>query len=156
MRQPSPILGAEEVTMTVTATTPTTTATTTSSAAANAKAATVDYNSFLKLLVEQLKDQDPTQPTDPTAYLSQLAAFSNVEQGVQTNAKLDSLLTTNSLTQAENVIGKTVSSFDGTTSGKVIAVSLGSDGTTTALLDSGSTLTLGSGVVVSGATASHS
>lgn len=122
-----------------------------SSTAATAKAVTVDYNAFLKLLVEQLKNQDPTQPTDPTQYLSQLASFSNVEQAVQTNTKLDTLLTTNALTQAESVIGKTITSADGLTSGTVASVALGTDGTTTATLTTGTTLPLTGGVQVSGA-----
>lgn len=129
----------------------TTSATSATTASATAKAATVDYNAFLKLLVEQLKNQDPTQPTDPTQYLSQLASFSNVEQAVQTNTKLDRLLTTNALTQAESVIGKTVTSADGSTSGTVASVALGTDGSTTATLTSGSTLPLTGGVQVSGA-----
>ena len=74
-----------------------------STASATAQAATVDYNSFLKLLVQEMKNQDPTSPTDPTQYLGQLASFSNVEQAIQTNSKLDTLLTTSSLTQAETV-----------------------------------------------------
>lgn len=127
------------------------TATPATTTSATAKAATVDYNAFLKLLVEQLKNQDPTQPTDPTQYLSQLASFSNVEQAVQTNTKLDTLLTTNALTQAENVIGKTITSADGRTSGTVASVALGTDGSTTATLTTGSTLPLTGGVQVSGA-----
>ena len=75
-----------------------------------------------------MKNQDPTSPSDPTQYLSQLASFSNVEQAVQTNSKLDTLLTTSSLTQAESVLGKTVSSADGSLSGKVTSVALGTGG----------------------------
>ena len=126
-------------------------ATSGAAAAATAKAATVDYNMFLKLLVEQLKNQDPTKPTDPTQYLSQLASFSNVEQAIQTNTKLDQLLTTNALSQAENLIGRTVTSADGRTGGQVVSVALAADGSSTATLANGSTLTLGTGVTVSGA-----
>ena len=71
-----------------------------------------------------MKNQDPTSPSDPTQYLSQLASFSNVEQAVQTNSKLDTMLTTSSLTQAEGVIGKTVTSGDGSVSGQVVSVAL--------------------------------
>ena len=126
--------------------TSTTNSTPTSTAA---QAATVDYNSFLKLLVQQLQNQDPTNPTDPTQYLSQLASFSNVEQGIQTNSKLDTLLTTASLTQAETVIGKTVTSSDGSVSGKVVSVSLGSGGVARATLANGSNLPLDTSVTVS-------
>src|ERR1700679_916365 len=35
-------------------------------------------NDFLSLLVAQMQDQDPTQPSDPTAFVSQLASFSEV------------------------------------------------------------------------------
>ena len=35
---------------------------------------------FLQLLVAQIKNQDPSQPMDSTAFLSQLAEFSQLEQ----------------------------------------------------------------------------
>ena len=37
---------------------------------------------FLQLLVAQLKNQDPTSPSDPTQFIGELAQFSQVEQGV--------------------------------------------------------------------------
>ena len=122
-----------------------TTASSTSTAAASA---TVDYNSFLKLLVAELQNQDPTNPTDPTQYMSQLASFSAVGQTVQTNTKLDTLLTSSALTQAETTVGRTVTSADGTVSGVVKSVAVGSGGTATATLAGGQTLVLGSGVPV--------
>ena len=114
-------------------TTPSTSTTSSTAAATSATAAAtnmVDYNSFLKLLVEQLKDQDPTAPSDPTAFMSQLASFSSVEQQVQSNTKLDQLLTTNSLSQAETIIGKTVTDFDRhhVRQGRVRGRRLGRDG----------------------------
>lgn len=79
-------------------------------------APTVNYNQFLQLLVAELQHQDPTSPTDPTQYMSQLASFSTVEQQVQTNSTLDALLSA----QASTMIGKSVTSADGTTSGIVV------------------------------------
>jgi len=35
---------------------------------------------FLKLLVNQIRNQDPLNPQDPTAFVSQLADFSSLEQ----------------------------------------------------------------------------
>jgi flagellar basal-body rod modification protein FlgD len=56
-------------------------------ASANSPASTPSNSSslasettFLQLLVAQIKNQDPTQPMDSTAFLSQLAQFSQLEQ----------------------------------------------------------------------------
>ena len=110
---------------------------------------TVNYTEFLQLLVQELKNQDPSNPSDPTQFVSQIATFSNVEQAVQSNATLTSLLTTTALSQAENAIGKTVTSADGQTSGIVQSVALSSGGVATATLTSGATLTLDSTVTIS-------
>ena len=67
----------------------------------------VDYQSFLKLLVAQMKNQDPTNPMDSTQYMAQLAAFSQVEQSVQMNGKLDQMLQSSTLDQADAMIGRT-------------------------------------------------
>ena len=137
--------------MTVTSPTPVTTPTTATTSTTSAAAATntVDHNTFLKLLVSEIQNQDPTNPTDPTQYLGQLASFSAVGQSVQTNAKLDLMLTSNALSQAEGAIGRTVTSADGQTSGVVSAVAIGADGTATATLQGGGTLKLGNGVSLS-------
>jgi flagellar basal-body rod modification protein FlgD len=37
-------------------------------------------NTFLQLLVAQIKNQDPTNPTDSVQFLGQLAQFSQLEQ----------------------------------------------------------------------------
>ncbi|MFM2443664.1 MAG: flagellar basal body rod modification protein [Pseudomonadota bacterium] len=116
--------------------------------AAAAHSSTVDYNSFLQLLVTQLKNQDPTAPTDSTAFMSQLASFSNVEQSVQMNSKFDSLLQISQLSQADGMIGRRASSSDGQTSGVVTSVRIDSKGVV-ATLDSGATLNVASGIVLS-------
>ena len=70
-------------------------------ASTTAKSVTLNYNQFLQLLMTEMKNQDPTQPMDPTQQLSQLASFSAVEQQVQTNTTLTSLLNTTAISQAE-------------------------------------------------------
>lgn len=107
-----------------------------------------DYDTFLKLLVAQLKNQDPTQPMDPTQYIAQLATFSNVEQTMKTNSKLDSLMTTMALAQADGLIGRTVTSADGEITGKVKSLQVGSGGGTIAVLEDGRKVDLNAGVTV--------
>lgn len=116
--------------------------------ATSAAKANVDYQSFLKLLVAEMKNQDPTKPMDSTQYIAQLASFSQVEQSIQVNAKLDSLLQLSQLSQASSIIGKTVTSGDGTLSGIVNSVQLTSEGLV-ALLDTGDKLLVGDGVTIS-------
>jgi flagellar basal-body rod modification protein FlgD len=108
----------------------------------------VDYQSFLKLLVAQMKNQDPTNPMDSTQYMAQLAAFSQVEQSVQMNTKLDQMLQSSTLEQAASIIGRTVTSADGETTGKVAEVRLISNGIV-AVLEGGKEVTVGPGVKIS-------
>lgn len=51
-----------------------------SSSATSGTGALANESTFLQLLVAQIKNQDPTQPMDSTAFLSQLAQFSQLEQ----------------------------------------------------------------------------
>jgi flagellar basal-body rod modification protein FlgD len=120
------------------------TGSTSSSAAAKS---VVDYNSFLTLLVAQMKNQDPTSPTDSTAYMSQLAAFSQVGQSVETNTKLTDMLSRMSVSQAEGLIGREIRTADGSVSGTVRSVSIVSNGAT-ALLDNGKSIAIAPGIVI--------
>lgn len=49
-------------------------------AASDPTAALANENTFLQLLVAQIKNQDPTNPTDSVQFLTQLAQFSQLEQ----------------------------------------------------------------------------
>ena len=119
----------------------------TASAATPAVGSSLSYNDFLTLLMAQLKNQDPTQPMDPSQMVTQLATVSEVGQSVQTNTSLSALLTTSSLSQAEQLIGENITSADGKTSGTVTSVSVASSGAT-ATLSSGAIVPLTSGVTV--------
>jgi flagellar basal-body rod modification protein FlgD len=46
--------------------------------------ASVDKNMFLQLLVAQLQNQDPLNPTDGTQFLGELAQFQQLEQSANT------------------------------------------------------------------------
>lgn len=117
-------------------------------AATTASAAALDYNTFLSLLVEQMKNQDPTKPMDSTEYVAQLATFSNVEQSIQTNTNLTELLQASYLSQAGSMVGRTITSHDGSISGTVSEVRVLDDGIV-AVLDDGQEVSVGGGVTVS-------
>jgi flagellar basal-body rod modification protein FlgD len=111
----------------------------------------VDYNTFLQLLVAEMKNQDPTSPMDTAQYMSQFAQLSTVEQAMQTNSKLDALLSSQSLSQADGLIGKTVSFADSTGAtfkGKVVSISINSDGAI-ATLEDGTKVGVGPGLTIS-------
>jgi flagellar basal-body rod modification protein FlgD len=108
----------------------------------------LDYNQFLQLLMTEMKNQDPTAPMDPTTSISQIATFSQVEQQVQTNSTLTAMLSSQAISQADSVIGRTVTSSDGSVTGQVASVTVSSSGST-ATLTNGQTVSLSSGVTIS-------
>ncbi len=54
---------------------------------------TQNFNTFLTLLTTQLKNQDPLSPLDTNQFTQQLVSFSQVEQAINTNTNLQSLIT---------------------------------------------------------------
>lgn len=48
---------------------------------------------FLQLLVAQIKNQDPTSPSDPSQFVAQLAQFSQLEQVIAIRQDVDSMNT---------------------------------------------------------------
>lgn len=107
----------------------------------------LDYDTFLRLLVQQMKSQDPTDPMDATAQIAQLATFSQVEQTIITNKNLESLIKSSNLTQAGTMIGRSLTSADGTITGVIKQVVVSDSGLTAVLAD-GQKLAVSSGVTV--------
>ena len=64
--------------------------------------------SFLKLLVAQLQNQDPLQPMDDTQFISQLAQFSTLQTMQQIQSSLQSSLGAQLLDHAMSFLGHTV------------------------------------------------
>jgi flagellar basal-body rod modification protein FlgD len=62
-----------------------------SSQSAAAAATSVDKNMFMQLLVAQLKNQDPLNPTDSTQFVTQLAQFQQLEQSVNSGADISDM-----------------------------------------------------------------
>jgi flagellar basal-body rod modification protein FlgD len=68
----------------------------------------MDRDAFLKLLVTQLQNQDPTKPLDDTAFVSQLAQYSSLEQMTNMSEGLTTLSQMQLTNQALSLVGRTV------------------------------------------------
>ncbi len=66
---------------------------------------TSDFDTFLKMLTAQAKNQDPLEPIDSSEYAAQLAQFSMVEQQVKTNDTLTALFGQMGLTNMASLAG---------------------------------------------------
>ena len=61
-----------------------------------------DTETFLRLLVAQIKNQDPLSPQDPTQFISQLAEFSSLEQLISINDRFELLASAAATAAAED------------------------------------------------------
>jgi flagellar basal-body rod modification protein FlgD len=85
--------------------------TTTASTATSSNDALMGKQDFLMLLVAQLQNQDPLNPSDPTEFTAQLAQFSSLEQLFTLNESMENLVTSNANADrfsTLNTIGKDV------------------------------------------------
>jgi len=89
--------------------------------------AALDKNDFLKILITQLSHQDPTQPMDDKAFISQMAQFSSLEQMSNMSEGLTKVADLISRSQAVSLLGSAVEIGNGesTVSGIVEAVTSG-------------------------------
>ena len=70
-----------------------------------------NFDTFLKLLTTQLKNQDPLEPLKSSEFVNQLVQFSQVEQAINANKNLEKILAAQAANQAAaslSYIGKTV------------------------------------------------
>ncbi|MCD1257816.1 flagellar hook assembly protein FlgD [Paenibacillus athensensis] len=91
----------------------------------NAQSKQKDNNSlgkddFLKILITQLKNQDPTQPLQDREFIAQMAQFTSVEQLTNMANEMKSLR--QSLGMASSLIGKSISwlATDGSTKSGIV------------------------------------
>jgi flagellar basal-body rod modification protein FlgD len=124
-------------------------------ASSDKSAAGLNYDNFLKLLIAQMKYQDPTDPMDASQQISQLATFSQVEQSVKMNSNLQSLIQASSFSQAADMIGKTITSADDKTTGVIKQVEIYSDGLV-AITEKGDKVLIQPGIVLSNQPAASS
>jgi flagellar basal-body rod modification protein FlgD len=72
----------------------------------------LDSQAFLKLLVAQLKYQDPTNPADSTQFMAQTAQFTMVEKLTALTQQSTDQLASQRIAQAAQMVGRTVTWTD--------------------------------------------
>lgn len=105
-------------------------ASTTTAQSATSSDTLLNEQTFMQLLVTQLQNQDPLNPTDPTEFVTQLAQLSSVEATSNVANQMQSLVASQQATQAMQMVGQQVTytaSNGSTMTGTVQAVSLTSN-----------------------------
>ena len=69
----------------------------------------INQQDFLRILLTQLNSQNPLKPMDNTAFVAQLAQFSQLEQTQQLVSGISQLVSVQTATQSVALLGKTVS-----------------------------------------------
>jgi flagellar basal-body rod modification protein FlgD len=95
-----------------------------STAQATTDAFGLNFESLLKIVLTQLTYQDPLKPMDNFQFVSQLAQFSQIQQGQTANERLEAMVAAQANLQAAGLLGRIVDIPAGNTviSGKVSGV----------------------------------
>jgi flagellar basal-body rod modification protein FlgD len=72
----------------------------------------MDENTFLQLMVAQMKNQDPDSPTDPSTMLSQTAQFTTVQELTQVATEDQNVYNSSQQQIATSMLGRTVTWTD--------------------------------------------
>lgn len=81
------------------------TAGSTSNTAGSAATLAENFDTFLTLLTAQMQNQDPLEPLDASEFTNQLVQFSGVEQQIQSNEALNTLIASNQSTAGAALSG---------------------------------------------------
>lgn len=68
----------------------------------------LDKDAFFKLLITQLKNQDPLQPMEDKEFIAQMAQFSSLEQMQNMNQNLSKFMELREVSQGAALIGKKI------------------------------------------------
>lgn len=78
----------------------------------------VDLNQFLSLLITEMQNQDPLNPTSNSEFLQQVSQIREIGATNQLTESLNTMSTGSSLSTASNLIGKQIDAID--TDGKPV------------------------------------
>jgi flagellar basal-body rod modification protein FlgD len=81
---------------------------------------TLGKDAFLRLLITQIRYQDPLSPLDDREFIAQLAQFSSLEQMQEMNAGLGTVQQMSATTQALSLVGRQITAQDPDTSDQIV------------------------------------
>jgi len=83
---------------------------------------TLGKDDFLKLLITQLQNQDPTKPLEDKEFIAQMAQFSSLEQMVEMNKTLGTFIADYKAGLSYSLLGRNVEVVDGVTGARASGV----------------------------------
>jgi flagellar basal-body rod modification protein FlgD len=128
---------------TISSTLPTATSSSSSTSGANPYSSLTPQD-FIQMMVTQLQNQDPTQPTSNEEILQQISQIGQLQSSDTLQTDLSAMVLQNSISSAGNLIGKTVKGVDstGSTSSGIVNSVQVSNGAVSLQLDSGVSMSL--------------
>lgn len=117
----------------------------TSGSSSSASGLNLNASDFMNMMVTQLQNQDPLNPSDSNQLMSQMSAIGQMQASSTLQSTLQSMATQTQIGSASSLIGKQVSGIDSnnnTVGGLVTSVQVAGSNVNLGL-DSGGTLSLG-------------
>jgi flagellar basal-body rod modification protein FlgD len=115
----------------------------------------LNASDFMKMMIKQLQNQDPLNPTNSDALMQQMSQIGQMQSTSQLQTTLSGLATQTQIGAASNLIGKQVAGIDSSNNsvaGLVTSVQVSSSGVNLQL-DSGSLVPLGNVTTITPAAA---
>ena len=105
---------------------------------------------FINIMIQQLQNQDPTEPTKSSDLLSQMSQIGSLQANTDLQTSLKTMTSQNGLSNAASMIGKTVTGkdIDGTDMKGIVNSVKVTDGNLSLLLDSGKSMSMGNVLTV--------
>jgi flagellar basal-body rod modification protein FlgD len=114
------------------------------SSASTGKKKNLEASDFINMMITQLQNQDPTEPTKSSDLLAQMSQIGSLQSSTDLQASLKKMTLQNSVSNAASMIGKTVAGkdVDGTDMDGIVTSVKVVDGAISLQLDSGKSMSM--------------
>ncbi len=97
----------------------------------------IDFNDYMKIFLAQLSNQNPLEPVDNKEFLTQMAAFTELQVSQENSARLEQILNVMATNQSIGLLGKNVEIASAGIVGEITAVNTSSGQPLLTIKDSG-------------------